>query len=186
MIGRYDIWEKPNICNKSNISSTIHTGLNNFYISLWSTTINTSQPKLRTYCRFKTDFALENYIQLFKRSTRLNFTKLRISAHTLMVEKGRHFSPKLPLSERICQLCNLHEVEDEFHFVMKCTKYNFQRDRLFKELSEIYNLDSLSNEDISLHIMCTTVHDVLKSVFTFINSCFIARNCRNTSLVPVK
>ena len=99
MIGRYDIWEKLNICNKSNIPSTIHTGLNNFYISLWSTTINTSQPKLRTYCRFKTDFALENYIQLFKRSTRLNFTKLRISAHTLMVEEGRHFSPKLPLSE---------------------------------------------------------------------------------------
>ena len=65
MIGRYDIWEKPNICNKSNISSTIHTGLNNFYISLWSTTINTSQPKLRTYCHFKTDFALENYIQYF-------------------------------------------------------------------------------------------------------------------------
>ena len=62
MIGRYDIWEKPNICNKSNIglSSTIHAGLNNFYISLWSTTIDTSQPKLRTYCRFKTDFALEN------------------------------------------------------------------------------------------------------------------------------
>ena len=106
---------------------TIHTGLNNFYISLWSTTINTSQPKLRTYCRFKTDFAQENYIQLFKRSTRLNFTnfiKLRISAHTLMVEKGRHFSPKLPLSERICKLCNLHEVEDEFHFVMKCTTFN--------------------------------------------------------------
>ena len=75
MIGIWLIWEKPNICNKSNISSTIHTGLNNFYISLWSTTINTSQPKLRTYCRFKTDFALENYIQLFKRSTRLNFTK---------------------------------------------------------------------------------------------------------------
>ena len=75
MIGIWLIWEKPNICNKSNISSTIHTGLNNFHISLWSTTINTSQPKLRTYCRFKTDFALENYIQLFKRSTRLNFTK---------------------------------------------------------------------------------------------------------------
>ena len=68
MIGRYDIWEKANICNKSNISRTIHTGLNNFYISLWSTTINTSQLKLRTFCRFKTDFALENYIQLFKRS----------------------------------------------------------------------------------------------------------------------
>ena len=69
---------------------------------------------------------------------------------------------------------------------MKCTKYNFQRDQLFKELSEIYNLDSLSNEDIFLHIMCATEHDVLKSVFTFINSCFITRNCSNTSLVPVK
>ena len=103
-----------------------------------------------------------------------------------MVEKGRHFSPKLPLSERICKLCNLHKVEDEFHFVMKCTKYKFQRNQLFKELSEIYNPDSLSNEDIFLHIMCATEHDVLKSVFTFINSCFITRNCSNTSLVPVK
>ena len=53
-------------------------------------------------------------------------------------------------------------------------------------LSEIYNLDSLSNEDIFLHIMCAAEHDVLKSVFTFISSCFIACNCSNTSLVPVK
>ena len=75
-----------------------------------------------------------------------------------MVEKGRHFSPKLPLSERICKLCNLHEVEDEFHFVMKCTKYNFQRDQLFKELSEIYNLDSLSNEDIFFYILCVLLN----------------------------
>ena len=48
---------------------------------------------------------------------------------------------------------------------------------LFKELSEIYNLDSLSNEDIFLHnIMCATEHDVLKSVFTFMNSCFVTRS----------
>ena len=55
-----------------------------------------------------------------------------------------------------------------------------------KELSEIYNRDSLSKEDIFLHFMCATEHDVLKSMFTFINSCFIARNCSNTSLVPVQ
>ena len=72
------------------------------------------------------------------------------------------------------------------NFQQIITDNNFQRDQLFKELSEIYNLDSLSNEDIFLHIMCALEHDVLKSVFTFINSCFITRNCSNTSLVAVK
>ena len=83
-----------------------------------------------------------------------------------MVEMGRHFSPKLPLSERICKLCNLHEVEDEFHFVMKCTKYNFQRDRLFKELSEITTLITFLMR-ISFYILCVLLN------MMFLNQCLL-------------
>ncbi len=190
IIGKQDIWEKPNTCSKANISNTIQSGLHNLYVTLWSNAINTTQPKLRTYCRFKMEFIIENYVKLYKRSARVNFTKLRISTHPLMVEKGRHLSPKLPLSERLCKYCSLQEIEDEFHFVMKCTLYNSQRDKLFKELTETYEFTSLSNDDIFLQIMRTTDYDILTLIFSFVNSCFDTRNNADspdsTSVVTVE
>ena len=38
---------------------------------------------------------------MFSRQQRSVFTKLRISAHPLMIEKGRHFHPKIPVDQRI-------------------------------------------------------------------------------------
>ena len=51
-------------------------------------------------------------------SERNIFTKFRISVHNLEIEKGRH--KNLPEHKRICTLCNC-EVEDEIHFLMRCT-----------------------------------------------------------------
>jgi hypothetical protein len=42
-----------------------------------------------------------------------NLTKLKISAHTLLIEKGRYFRPKLCRNLRLCSLCN--KIEDEEH-----------------------------------------------------------------------
>ena len=86
------------------------------------------QPKLRTYCRFKFNFSLENYVLLFQKSLRANFSRLRLSAHSLMIEKGRHFTKKIPVENRLCKLCNFNEIEDEFHFMIKCSYYNNLRD----------------------------------------------------------
>ena len=47
------------------------------------------------------------------------FTKFRIGVHNLEIEKVRH--KNLPEHKRICTLCNC-EVEDEIHFLMRCTK----------------------------------------------------------------
>ena len=58
---------------------------------------------------------------MFSRQYRSVFTKLRISAHPLMIEKGRHLTPKIPVDQRIGTLCSLNEVEDELHFMLKCT-----------------------------------------------------------------
>ena len=46
------------------------------------------------------------------------FAKLRISAHDLHIEKGRH--TKTILSKRKCFLCDI-DVEDEQHFVTNCS-----------------------------------------------------------------
>ena len=42
----------------------------------------------------------------------------------------------LDSENRICQICNLNAVENEFHFIMKCSAYNDIRFTLFKQIDE--------------------------------------------------
>ena len=48
---------------------------------------------------------------MFRRSLTSKFRSLRISAHSLMIDQGRHI--KITLENRTCKLCELNEVEDE-------------------------------------------------------------------------
>ena len=48
------------------------------------------------------------------RKYRNSVVKLRISAHQLLIETGRHRN--IPRDERICELCDKNELENEFHF----------------------------------------------------------------------
>ncbi len=59
-------------------------------------------------------------------------TKLRISAHDLLIERGRYFRPKIPREQRLCTTCN--KVEDEEHFLLFCTKYSTLRSTTFQRL----------------------------------------------------
>ena len=63
--------------------------------------------KLRTYTKFKSDFHLKKYLIVLKDvNLRKKFTKLRISAHNLYIEVGRHKRPKkTPEQERLCDMC---------------------------------------------------------------------------------
>ena len=56
-------------------------------------------------------------------------TKLRLSSHNLLIETGRH--KKIPRELRICPLCHV-EVEDEFHYVLKCSIFNDLRRKYIK------------------------------------------------------
>jgi hypothetical protein len=47
---------------------------------------------------------------------------IRLSSHNLFIETGRYTG--IVRNERKCILCNLNVLEDEFHFVLQCTKYN--------------------------------------------------------------
>jgi hypothetical protein len=46
---------------------------------------------------------------------------MRISAHNLNIETGRFYN--LDRHERVCSMCNLNVVEDEYHFILQCEKY---------------------------------------------------------------
>ena len=52
---------------------------------------------------------------------RIALSKLKCSVHCLNVEVRRHNN--IEYLERICYLCDKQELEDEFHFVIRCHVY---------------------------------------------------------------
>ena len=78
--------------------------------------------KAVTYRTFKTNMKFEVYLNHPKRKERVAMTKLRISDHKLMVEKGRHFQQVIPRENRLCHMCT-NKVEDEIHFLTECKIY---------------------------------------------------------------
>ena len=49
-----------------------------------------------------------------------HLTKIRLSSHTFLVERGRWVKPKINYHERLCTLCDENDIEDEYHILMKC------------------------------------------------------------------
>ncbi len=78
-----------------------------------------------------------------------NITKLRISAHKLKIETDR-FNNKhkyIPPELRLCTNCNANKTEDEFHFLLECSKDTSYRDEWFRKCS----LDNTYVDDYNNH-----------------------------------
>ena len=76
------------------------------------------------------------YVDVLKTTNeRAILSKLRISAHKLAIEGGRYLN--IPKHERICTACNTGEVEDEEHFLLKCSLYRPLRQVLCSKLRKI-------------------------------------------------
>ena len=72
----------------------------------------------RSLCR---EFSMATYIcKIHIPANRKAMMKLRISSHTLRIERGRwlNIQPK----DRLCTLCN--NLEDEFHVICECPRYD--------------------------------------------------------------
>ena len=51
----------------------------------------------------------------------------------LKIETGRYLNTKcIDRQERICDFCNDSYIEDEFHFILKCQKYDEMRKEYIK------------------------------------------------------
>ncbi len=133
---QYDLKNKKE-CKK--MIKDVRIYLMNYYENTFFTCLNSeSTKKLCTYRHFKKTYMEEQYLRLVENPfERRMLTRFRISAHNLYIESGRY--KKLKRSDRICKLCELNEVEDEYHFFMKCTFYKTLRELYIKELTVQYS-----------------------------------------------
>ena len=56
---------------------------------------------------------------------RMYLCKFRCLSNNLSIETGKFFN--IDRSERHCNLCNVNELGDEFHYLFKCTFFNNAR-----------------------------------------------------------
>ena len=91
-----------------------------------------------------------------------NYTKIRISNSSLKIERHN----KTPLENRLCPLC-LAEVEDEFHFTVKCTSLYAVRDKLYDEISAIIPSFVIMTNESKFKFMYTySEYDVIKELLS--------------------
>ena len=108
--------------------------------------------KLHTSYIFKTKLEKEIYLKAIKsRDVRKCFTQFRISAHQLAIAQWKYKNIKA-----VRNFCQAKEVEDETHFLIKCQKFSFEREELFKSIEKSYkNFKELSDENKFLWLMTT-------------------------------
>ena len=84
------------------------------------------KPKLRKYVTFKESIATEDYTKyITSRQSRSLLAQFRSGILPLKIETGRF--KNLDVSERLCELCDLEEIEDEMHFLCVCPLYRNER-----------------------------------------------------------
>ena len=113
----------------------------------WKTRIGNQdvEKKLGLYSKVKTDFLVDQYLEMPSFKDRKIISKFLCSNHRLRIETGRHIGTLR--ENRICKLCEMNRVEDEKHFLLECPTYDtIRRDSpiVFENYDEpeaIFNLE---------------------------------------------
>ena len=117
-----------------------------------------SKPKLRLYKTFKTTFETEGYLyRHLKRQDRSLLAQFRTGVLPLRIETGRYQLKKDPntesfrklnVEERTCLICNTGDIENEIHFLCKCSAYEIPRHNLYNIIEKHFpNFRKMSDED---------------------------------------
>ena len=79
----------------------------------------------RLFKHIKTSHCFEPYLNITNRAVRTSISKIRLSSHLFLVERGRWGNQKLDYIDRRCDCCGV--VETEFHCLIECPRFNNER-----------------------------------------------------------
>ena len=118
------------------------------YIKYWKNSLgnpNDNSGKLYLYRRIKGNFKIEPYLkQVNKNKIRRAMTALRISSHSLEIERGRYANKKggpIDRKNRFCTLCRkqgFDNLGDEEHALMVCPTFELERKEVIENISNTH------------------------------------------------
>jgi hypothetical protein len=101
----------------------------------------------------------------------LRLTRLRVSSHRLRIESERYGRGRVERHERTCQFCDANELEDEYHFVIKCSAYENLRSQYIKRY--VYIRPSMAK---FIELLQSQSHKVLTNLYYYLKRANIRRN----------
>ena len=118
--------------NKIWFKNNIKVKLADVYCQKWSNSVfyNSVCTNYRAMTKVK---KLQNYIIQLPKQYIYPFLKFKCANHYMPIVSGRYSNT--PIDERLCKLCQLNEIGDEFHYLFKC---NFFSDDRVKYISKYY------------------------------------------------
>ena len=99
------------------------------------------------YKEFCSNYSLKKYLSILPTELWIPLCKFRTRNHRLPVEFYSWNKFQKPHHERICNICNLNDIGDEYHYIMKCPVFNELRDLYispyFKNRPSVYKFIAL-------------------------------------------
>ena len=135
--------------------------------------IGKESSKLLTYGRIKTEIGREEYLaNISNLNERTAISKIRLSNHTLMIEKGRHL--KIAKDERYCPFCP-YEIETEKHFILFCKSFALARLTLISEVEKVIRGFRNCDDNTKFKLLLSN-NAVLPITGTYLYKSIYARN----------
>ena len=126
------VWIDQGVANQNRFLKAFEERCHDIYAQQCLNEIHDSN-RCRMYKEVKLSFSASFYVGLnIHKYLRIYFTKLRLSSHKFLVERGRWVKPKVPYNERGCTLCNNPDIQDEFHITLCCAKFDSLRGKYIK------------------------------------------------------
>ena len=121
------IWENPSIIDNHTFKIKIKSSLDEIFRLKWlNDTMENNH--CRIYRIFKTNLNLENYLVKLDLHDRINLCKFRCSNSRIPTVAGRYNN--IEYEHRICSLCNMGDIGDEYHYTMLCPYFKNDRKKL--------------------------------------------------------
>ena len=122
--GFSNIWLMQEHHNQKWLNSNFQTRSKDQFIQTWLSNIWTST-QCTNYRIFKTTFTPETYLSKLNRNDFINLCKFRVGNGKIPVVLGRYSN--IIIEDRICPLCDFHDICDEYHYIFVCQFFNTLR-----------------------------------------------------------
>ena len=129
--GYIQCWNDQSVTKNMCLSKNVKKYYCECFIEIWKTQVFNSS-KCINYRIYKNEFGLEKYLTMLPSDLMYSLCKFRCSSHRLPIEAGRFYS--IDRSERICDLCDLNELGDEFHYLFNCTFFHAERHKFLPDV----------------------------------------------------
>ena len=128
-LGMSDVWMYRNFQSNKILIEKIKLRQHDQYIQNWNSDTDKSS-KGNVYKIFKENLNLEQYFNILPEHIWTNLIKFRTANHYLPIETGRWNNT--PLENRLCTLCEMNDIGDEYHYLFICNFFTDQRKHLLK------------------------------------------------------